>query len=103
MDGFFLDFLVLGGGCLGLGVLGGLLGLDLSALVVGHVGLDLLNGLLDLGHGVDILLDQGGVLLTGLVQAVDQCAELTLRLGQARLLVQKIQLVLALICQILCG
>ena len=52
--------------------------LDLGALVVGHVGLDLLNGLLDLSHGVDILLDQGGVLLTGLVQAVDQCAELTL-------------------------
>ena len=32
LDGFFLDFLVLGGGGLWLGVLGGLLGLDLGAL-----------------------------------------------------------------------
>ncbi len=69
----FLLLLLLGGI---LGGVDGLLCLDLGALVLGHAGLDLLNGLLDLCHGVDILFDQGGVLLTGLVQAVDQCAEL---------------------------
>ena len=37
------------------------------------------------------------------MQAVDQRAQLALCLGQARLLVQQIQLVLALIGQVLCS
>ena len=112
LDGLFLNFLFgsfFRGGFLGRGSgfihdeLFLFLGLTGGALLGGHVGFQLFDGLFDLGHGVDIFINQGLVLLARFMQAVDQRAQLALCLGQTCLLVQQLQLVLALICDILSG
>ena len=74
-----------------------------SGLIGGHAGLDFLNRLFDFGNVLDIFIHQGLVFLVCLMQAVNQCAQLALCLGQAVLLGCQIQLVLALICDILSG
>ena len=71
-----------------------------SGLIGGHAGLDFLNRLFDFGNVLDIFIHQGLVFLFCLMQAVNQCAQLALCLGQAVLLGCQIQLVLALICNI---
>ena len=62
--------------------------------------LDGLDAGLDLGDVLDVFVHEGLVVFARFMQAVDQRAQLALRLGQAGLRVDEVQLVLALVGQV---
>ena len=106
LNGLFLDFFLgsfFPGGRLILDDLLFFLRLAGGALLGSHVGFQLLDGLFHLSHGVDVFINQGLVFLASLMQAVDQGTQLALCLGQACLLVQQLELVFALISNVLGG